>query len=604
MGGFIRKSWIPLLGAAIVGAVFAVPAARTSARWQQKNDTADSLQNTRVLKVEVRVVLLDVVVTNKKGEPVSGLKKEQFQIIEDGVPQTLASFEEHHDAPQSAKASVTGSESGAPLPPGVYTSAQTVKPSDSLNVLLLDWLNTQPADQSYVRSEVIKYLRTVPPGTRLGIFALTPELRIVQGFTTETARLFAALDGHSTAAATKSVGLLSSSSRRAGDQEVLEMMTRANASPFAIAAVGDFQNTTNNSETGDRSARTIAAFRDLQAYLSAIPGRKNVLWFASEFPIRSFPGTSPGGGPAIDFAGGIRGTADEFGPDRIAIYPISAAGMEESAGLDPSESLGERRAGAVAVRNSQERDASGAQQVVMETIAKETGGEAFYNTNGLDRQIILAVDDAAHYYTLSYSPTNSVGDGKFRDIQVKLAGGNYHLSYRRGYYAKSEAQRAAIAAQDKSSDPLLELMRFGMPEFDQLVYRVRVLPSSPQPGPGAKRAGVNQALQQPLTRYSVDFTIPLRSLKLATLDEATCGGTVELMLVAYERTGAPLNLTTTTNEFKVPAKLLESGENIEIHAHQEIDLPNRDVYLRAGLYERASGHVGTIGISLNLTSTR
>src|SRR5690348_9611897 len=144
MGGFIRISWIPLLGAAIVGAVFAVPGARTSARWQQKNDAADSLQNPRVLKVEVRVVLLDVVVTNKRGEPVSGLKKEQFQIIEDGAPQTLASFEEHHDAPQNAKASVTGSESGAPLPPGVYTSAQTVKPSDSLNVLLLDWLNTQP----------------------------------------------------------------------------------------------------------------------------------------------------------------------------------------------------------------------------------------------------------------------------------------------------------------------------------------------------------------------------------------------------------------------------------------------------------------------------
>jgi len=601
MGRIVRRPWLPLvlltaLAAALSGPLFSN--AHPQGNPLPPQNAASTPQASPVLKVEVRVVLLDVVVTGKKGEPVSGLRQNQFEVLEDGVPQTLASFEEHHDdRPIASSAAHSAPASAATLPPDVYTNSQTIKPSDSVNVLLLDWLNTQPSDQPYVRSQVIKYLKTVPPGTRLAIFTLTPELRIVQGFTTETSRLLEAVNNQKAGAATKSVGLLASQSRKAGDQELVEMMTRANTAPAAIAAVRDFQDTTNNQDTGDRSALTIAGLRELQSYLSPIPGRKNVFWFAGEFPIKSFPGAGAGGGPAINFAGSVRQAADEFGPDRIAIYPISAAGMTESAGLDPSQSLGERRAGA-AMASQRADDSSGPQQAAMETIAKETGGEAFYNTNALDRQITRAVEDAAHYYSLSYSPTNSMRDGKFRNIQVKLAEGNYHLSYRRGYYAESAAQRAALAAQEKQSDPLLELLRFGMPDFDQLAYRVRVAPDSPQPAAGAPRAGVNQNLPPPLTRYSVDFTIPLRALQLVAADDGTRRGTVELMLVAYEKNGLPLNLATTTDEFKIPAKLLDSGQNIEIHARQEIDLPDRDVYLRAGLFEPASGNVGTIGIRL------
>ena len=425
-------------------------ASRPQSGSAQASNADQPSQNAPVLKVEVRVVLVDVVVTNKKGEPVTGLKKDQFTVLEDGTPENIASFEEHHDTPHISSPQATANSS-APLPPNTYTSSQTVQPSDSMNVLLLDWVNTQPADQVYVRTQVVKYLKTVPPGTRLAIFALTPELRIVQGFTTETARLLAAINDRKAGATTKSVGLLATQSRKAADQELIEMMTKADTAPVAIDAVRDFQSTTSNKETGDRSALTIAGLRELQSYLSAIPARKNVFWFAGEFPINSFPGAGPGGGPIINFSGALRQTADQFGPDRIAIYPISAAGRTEVAGFDPSQGL-DRRAGAT--MSDQRADASsGPQQAAMETIAKETGGAAFYNTNALDREVTRAVEDAAHYYTLSYSPSNAARNGRFRTIQVKLAESNYRLSYRRGYYAESEAQRAAVASQGKEADP-------------------------------------------------------------------------------------------------------------------------------------------------------
>jgi VWFA-related protein len=562
----------------------------------QAPNANQSSQNAPVLKVEVRVVLVDVVVTNKKGEPVTGLKKDQFAVLEDGTPENIASFEEHHDTPHASPREAIAN-SAAPLPPNTYTSSQTVHPSDSVNVLLLDWVNTQPTDQVYVRTQVVKYLKTVPPGTRLAIFALTPELRIVQGFTTETARLLAAINDRKAGATTKSVGLLATQSRKAADQELIEMMTKADTAPVAIEAVRDFQSTTSNKETGDRSALTIAGLRELQRYLSAIPARKNVFWFAAEFPINSFPGAGPGGGPIINFSGALRQTADHFGPDRIAIYPISAAGRTEVAGFDPSQGL-DRRAG-VTMADQRADASSGPQQAAMETIARETGGAAFYNTNALDREVTRAVEDAAHYYTLSYSPSNAARNGRFRTIQVKLAESNYRLTYRRGYYAESEAQRAAVASQGKEADPLLDLMRFGMPDFDHIVYRVRVAPEQNQPAPGATLAGVNQNFSGPITRFGVDFTIPLHALKLPTAEGDLRRSVVELMLVAYEKNGRPLNLVTSTNEFKVPAKLYESDQNVEIHARQEIDLPNREVYLRAGLYEPASGNVGTISIALS-----
>jgi hypothetical protein len=271
--------------------------------------------------------------------------------------------------------------------------------------------------------------------------------------------------------------------------------------------------------------------------------------------------------------------------------------MTEAAGLDPSQGL-DHRARATPADEHSDRS-NGFQQAAMEIIAKETGGEAFYNTNGLERQIAHAVKDAAHYYTLSYSSANANPDGKFRVIQVKLGEGKYRLSYRRGYYAESETQRAAAAPLEKEADPLLHLMRFGMPDFDQIVYHVRVAPEQKQPAPGTTRAGVNHDLPGPVTRYGVDFSIPLHALKLPGLEGEVRRGLVEVMLVAYEKNGAPLNLVTTTNEFKVPAKLYDSSQSVEIHAREEIDLPNREVYLRAGLYELASGNVGTVGIALS-----
>src|SRR5579863_9327385 len=87
--------------------------------------------NPASIKTNVRLALVDVVVTNDKGASVTGLHKSDFQVLEDGKPQTISTFEEHHGAPPTQIKLPT-------LPPHVYTNFPTMQTADAVNVLLLD----------------------------------------------------------------------------------------------------------------------------------------------------------------------------------------------------------------------------------------------------------------------------------------------------------------------------------------------------------------------------------------------------------------------------------------------------------------------------------
>ena len=140
------------------------------------------------IKVETRVVLLDVAVTDHKGQSIPNLHQEDFQVVEDGKPQSISAFEEH-------KHNTSGPINLPPWPANVYTNMRVVSPSDSVNVLLIDLLNSYPWNQKGVCDQAIQYLKTVPPGTRLAIFTMnTEQLRLVRGFTSDFSGLAVALD--------------------------------------------------------------------------------------------------------------------------------------------------------------------------------------------------------------------------------------------------------------------------------------------------------------------------------------------------------------------------------------------------------------------------
>lgn len=128
---------------------------------------------TSVYRINARAVLVDVVVTDSHGDAVSGLRQRDFKLTEDGRPVRIAFFEEH-------KGAAIVPADLPKMPPNVFTNVPIAPQSDALNVLLLDALNTREEDQTYVRAQVIEFLKTMKSGTPLAVFSLNTDLRLVQ----------------------------------------------------------------------------------------------------------------------------------------------------------------------------------------------------------------------------------------------------------------------------------------------------------------------------------------------------------------------------------------------------------------------------------------
>ena len=534
------------------------------------------------IKVETRVVLLDVVVTNHKGETIPNLRREDFNIEEDGKPQSLSAFDEHsrHIAPPADLPA---------LPPNVYTNVQAVKPSDSVNVLLIDLLNTQPWSQEDVCNQAVKYLKTVSPGTRLAIFTLnTQQLRLARGFTTDFSGLSASLQDKS-GVVPESSWLNQTPSRTAAELKGLETMIMMQAAPAAVGAVQQYLGEEVVARASERTELTLQAFQHLARYLSGIPARKNVVWFADSFPISFIPNEKS---HAPQHQQRVRQTSDMLTSAQISIYPVSAHGLAGDPTFEVSDMLGNTRESMLYNQSTS--------QIAAETIAQETGGRAFYNTNALDVAMAKAIDEGSHYYALAYAPTNSKTDGRYRRIEVKLSNHDYKLSYRRGYYADKPETRQSV--ESGAEDPLIPLVGFGMPNFDQITYEIQASPLQPQPAADARRAGLNTELQGPFTRFGVDLAVSLQNFSLDSAPDGVKHGRLEVILVAYDRTGKIINISKRTSRLALPPQDFPTLQAKGLPVHLEIDVPPGDIYLRTGIYDLNSGNAGTLGLPLGTTT--
>ena len=272
----------------------------------------------RVFKASARIVVIDVVVTGKNHRPLTGLHQQDFQVAEDGHPQTIHYFEEHSGA-QPVQVSAPD------LPPNVFTNMPRVKAGDSVTVLVLDSLNTPLEDQRHVHAQVLKYLKKPQPGRRIAIFTLGTQLRLIQSFTDDPALLAAALNQGKKGA--QASPLLQSTAETASTQETAGAMMEY--APEAAAAMRQFAAEQNSIRTDVRIKLTLAALQQLADYLAAFPGRKNVAWFSGAFPVVIFPdpdGAQPFGAQS-DNQQEVRKTDALLSSAQVAIYPVGAEGV-------------------------------------------------------------------------------------------------------------------------------------------------------------------------------------------------------------------------------------------------------------------------------------
>jgi VWFA-related protein len=546
-----------------------------------------------VFKANARIVVLDVVVSGMKGRPVRGLHKEDFLVSEDGKPQTVAYFEEH----SGTRPLRTNLPDRAP---NVFTNIPAVKPSDSVMVLVLDSLNTPLTDQNHVRAQVLKYLKKPQPGSRMAIFTLETQLRLVQSFTDDPALLSAAVNNRKSGAGTQGSPLLQSSAEKGADQEVVGALAEQSAD--MAAAMQQFLSDQTATRSGIRLQLTLDALQALAHYLAGIPGRKNVAWFSGGFPVVTLPdsGLPDPSGVQQDYQAQVKKTDALLTSAQMAIYPIGAEGVVTdsvySAGVDAR--LTRQQLTKPGQQDAQEGNSNHAG---MDEIAKDTGGAALYNTNDLSDALARVADHGSYFYTLTYTSANPATDGRFRKIQVKLpnsSGGQ--LAYRQGYYADDAESAQAAAAQPAPkpvANPLSPFLLPGRPDSSQIPLTLRVVRGSVPPGAG--QGGDNHNLQGPLTRYSVDFLIPAHGLQFDPAPDGRRQVSLEAALVVYDHEAQPINWMLRQINLNLDAKQYATAQANGVNLFFEIDAPGEGSRLRSGVYDLRSNLAGTLEIPLS-----
>ncbi len=267
-------------------------ATATAAPTQQaSSEASDSDKGITVLHAHTNLVVVDVVVTDSKHNPVHGLKASDFTLLENNKPQQIRNFEEH-----SASLDAETFTPGPKLPPGLFTNKAPAPAAGPVNVLLLDYLNTPLAIQPYARKQLLEFLDKAPKGTRIAIFGLTEKLDMLQGFTTDPAVLKGALTAKSGAPQASDLLLDATNGGTMNDTSLSDSLlggqTVADGGFWTQDMIDDiyrFQAIQTAFTEDLRAKYTLAGFQLLARYLVGIPGRKNVIWFSAGFPLNVDP---------------------------------------------------------------------------------------------------------------------------------------------------------------------------------------------------------------------------------------------------------------------------------------------------------------------------
>jgi VWFA-related protein len=584
--------------------------------WTQSAPVQPSGQT--MVQAQSTLVLVDVTVADDKHNPVHRLTATDFTVLEDGQPQPLKAFEEHlAGAPAAFQAPPK-------LPTGQFTNFSPAPPRGALNILLFDKLNTPLTAQGYVRDEVLKYLKKAPSGTRIAIFALTTDLRMLQGFTSDPELLRSMVEG-------KKNGLNASVAMNNavdGDNPGDDDAEMNAASSLADAGVPDaatimanlqqFEADQQSFQYRIRQIYTLNAMNDLARYLSNLPGRKNLIWFSGSFPINILPdGDLQNPFSVVESASDeFRQTTDLLSRGQVAVYPIDARGlmvapMYNASSSGSSIAKNPRNFGNAEAKWTQK---TAGEHDTMNEMAEETGGRAFVNTNGLTEAVQTAIEAGANYYTVAYSPSNEKWDGGFRRIQVKIDKPGATLSYRRGYYAddankpvQSTPAQSVQTGQGQNGQPappphnaFHAAMIHGAPDPTQLVFVADVRPTTTDNEAAAMQSNqLGKDVQGPFRRYSITFGVNPGQLDFTAGQDGArhCG--LEFVTLVYDPNGALVNQQANGIAAGIPdAKFADTLKRNFVY-RQQISVPVKgEYYFRIGMRDRNTDNVGALEIPI------
>jgi VWFA-related protein len=441
--------------ATILSALMALPALP---QQQQTNAPAAAPKGIAKFSTTRQLVVVDVTLKDKNGNPAKGLKASDFIVSEDGKKQDVAiceyqELEETVTPPPPVPAKkvevAAAKEAEKPAAPVVKSlTANQIAPSKPgevkykdrrLLVMFFDMTSMPIQDQIRAQTAAQKFLKTqMQAADLMAIMTFASDLEVKQDFTDDKDALTKTIKG----------------------------LTIGEGSDFAVdgSTGADDEGDTGAAYTADdtefnifNTDRKLSALESAARMLGSLPEKKALVYFAS--------GVSKTG---VENEAQLRATINAAIRNNVAFFPIDARGLVASAPLGDATKASPGGAGMYSgssARTSQARFQD--QQETLFTLAADTGGKALLDNNDLALGIQQAQKEISSYYVLGYYATNTALDGRYRKIKVdvvpQLAGKYGKLDYRPGYFAGKDYSK--FNSSDKERQ-LAEALMLGDPMTD------------------------------------------------------------------------------------------------------------------------------------------
>ncbi len=388
--------------------------------------TAPSNEPAPIFRAGTELVQVSVVALDKQGKPVADLRRDEFQIFDNGMPQEVRLFLSETEKSGLAAPPVTAAIDA----PNTFSNriAPAGGSHSGYSVLLFDNLATEFAypgsgasGEGFARQKALQTLRTIPAGDKIAIYGLWRKLQIFREFTTDRDLLERQLltwkprvDTPGTTARSFSDELTSFERQQAARESALARTNPQLAQQLAHPR-GDAAGEAERIDGLTRLASSDEEMNMVADHLAGIPGRKNLIWLAGVFQI------SPTALQKFTNAG-------------VAIYPVDVHASTHTPG---------------------ECDKADVYKA-LQALAATTGGRAYYCRHDLDAAIGEAMDDGRGSYTLGFYPSRdddhiSQVQPQFHQLTVSVTRPGVTLRYRTSYQAEPP--------HPPSTDPVADLVQ-------------------------------------------------------------------------------------------------------------------------------------------------
>ncbi|SPE26784.1 conserved exported hypothetical protein [Candidatus Sulfopaludibacter sp. SbA6] len=414
---------------------------------QQQTNAPLTIKGGVKFEANATLIVETVVVKDKDGNPIKGLKAKDFTVTEDGKAQEIkiCDFQELESTPappelkpRPTPAPTPAKEAPKPAEPAIIKAAiSPEKPGDlkykdrRLMVMFFDLTSMPIPDQIRAQTHALKFLKTdMTPSDLMAIMTFSSDIKVVEDFTDDRDQL------------TKDIkGLI------IGEGQGFDVTTSDDSTSDTGAAFTQDDTEFNLFNTD----RQLSALETAVKMLATLNEKKALVYFTSGIT------------KSADNQAQMQATINAAIRSNVSIYTIDARGLVASAPLGDATKGSPGGQGMYSGSSSRAATSNfQGQQETLFTLAEDTGGKALLDNNDLSMGIVQAQKDISSYYIVGYYSTNNALDGHFRRIKISLNSTattklGKPIEYRAGYYASKDFSKFTSTDRERQLSEALML---------------------------------------------------------------------------------------------------------------------------------------------------